>query len=139
MDRRYQTNCEGIDWAEVHALFEAAGLGGRAGDKIRRSYETSSLVCLVFAGQQLIALSRAITDWGYHAVICAVAVDPGWQRQGTGSKMLRFLLDRLPVWRVMLVSDDENARRFYRRPGFETYANVLARLDWNRLYDPPPA
>ena len=37
----------------------------------------------------------------------------------------------------MLVSDDKDAQRFYRRLGFSTYENVMARFDWGRLYDPP--
>jgi len=134
-----QYHCDGIEWAEVEALFRATGLDGRAGDKIRRSFENSSLVCFVFAqgdgDRRLVGMCRAITDWEYHAVIYDVAVQPELQSQGIGSAMLREVLAKLPVWRVMLVSDDEDAQRFYRRLGFAAYANVMARFDWDRLYD----
>jgi ribosomal protein S18 acetylase RimI-like enzyme len=139
MELTHQFNCDGIDWVEVEALFRETDLGGRAGDKIRRSFENSSLVCFVFtddAGDScLVGMCRAITDWEYHAVIYDVAVHPERQGQGVGSAMLREVLTKLPVWRVMLVSDDEDAQRFYRRLGFATYENVMARLDWGRLYD----
>ena len=135
MSLAYQYNCEGINWAEVEDLFRATDLGGRAGDKIRRSFEKSSLVCFVLADRRLIGVCRAITDWEYHAIIYDVAVHPAWQGQGIGSAMMHGLLTRLPVWRVMLVSDDGDARRFYQRLGFAQYDNVMARLDWGRLYD----
>jgi ribosomal protein S18 acetylase RimI-like enzyme len=143
MDLTYQYQCEGIDWAEVEALFRATDLDGRAGDKIRRSFENSSLVCFVFAcgdgDRRLVGICRAITDWEYHALIYDVAVHPELQRQGIGSAMMGELLARLPVWRIMLVSDEEPGQRFYRRLGFQTYENVMARLNRDRLYDPMPA
>lgn len=135
MELTYEYSCEGIDWTKVEALFRATDLGGRAGDKIRRSFENSSVVCFGFAARRLVAMCRAITDWEYHAVIYDVAVHPDWQGQGIGSAMMRGLLAKLPVWRVMLVSDDADGQRFYRRLGFEAYENVMARLDWDRLYD----
>ncbi len=137
MELRYQYDSAGVDWAEVEALFRLTDLGGRAGDKIRRSFENSGLVCFAFDAGRLVGMCRAITDWEYHAVIYDVAVHPDRQRQRAGSAMLGELLRRLPVWRVMLVSDDEDARRFYTRLGFEPYENVMARLDWGRLYDLP--
>jgi hypothetical protein len=51
--------------------------------------------------------------------------------------MMRALLEKLPVWRVTLVSDDADAQWFYRRLGFDDYQAVMARLDWNKLYDNP--
>ena len=119
-------------------LFRATHLGGRAGEKVRRAFENSSLVCFVFDGTRLVGMSRAITDWEYHAVIYDVAVHPDYQRQGIGSRMMREMLDRLPVWRVMLVSDEEDGRRFYRHLGFADYPDVMARLDWQRLFDSQP-
>ena len=55
--------------------------------------------------------------------------------------MMHELLDRLSVWRVLLrwSSDDADARRFYRRLGFDDYQDVMARLDWSRLYDASPS
>jgi hypothetical protein len=38
---------------------------------------------------------------------------------------------------VLLVSDDADAQRLYRRLGFDAYEDVMARLDWEELYDPP--
>lgn len=48
MDLTLQFDCSGIAWAELEALFKAAGLGGRAGDKLRRAFENSQLVCFAW-------------------------------------------------------------------------------------------
>ena len=85
-------------------------------------------------GARLIGASRAITDGEYHGLIYDVAVLPEYQGRGIGQSMLQQLLERLPVWRVMLVADEE-VQGFYRKAGFEGYPGVMARLDWNRLTD----
>jgi aralkylamine N-acetyltransferase len=133
----YRFDTEGVRWDEIEALFRSAGLGGRAGDKIRRAFENSTVVCFAFDGERLIGMSRALTDWEYHATIYDVAVHPDYQRLGIGSRMMQALLEKLPVWRVMLVSDDADAQRFYRRLGFDDYQDVMARLNWRNLYDNP--
>ena len=48
--------------------------------------------------------------------------------------MMNELLSSLPVWRILLVADD-NVRPFYARLGFELFGNVLARIDAAKLYD----
>lgn len=124
-----------VNWSELEALFKAGGLAGREGDKIRRAFEQSSLVCFVSQDSRLVGASRALTDGEYHALIYDVVVHPDCQRQGIGSAMIHALLARLPVWRVMLVADPD-VQPFYSQLGFAVYGDVMARLDWEKLYDP---
>jgi ribosomal protein S18 acetylase RimI-like enzyme len=105
------------------------------GDKIWRAFEQSSLVCFAYQGLRLVGASRALTDGEYHALIYDVVFHPDCQRQGIGSAMMHALLARLPAWRVMLVADQE-VQPFYGQFGFAPYGDVLAGLDWERLYDP---
>lgn len=134
MDIAYRFNCEGVDWNALEALFQAAELGGRKGDKLRRGFENSQLVCFAFDDAQLVGASRVLTDWEYHALIYDVAVLPDYQRRGIGSRMMEELLSRLKVFRVMLVADGE-VKDFYRKLGFEIHDEVMARFDWEQLYD----
>ena len=137
---RWQWTCDGVDWGELEALFAAVNLGGRKGDKLRRAFLASQLVCFVYDSDKdnLIGVSRALSDGEYHALIYDVAVHPDYQRAGIGTEILARLLERLPVWRVMLVADDD-VRGFYARCGFERHAQAMARFDWTKLYDFPDA
>jgi ribosomal protein S18 acetylase RimI-like enzyme len=132
----YRFSCQNVSTRELEELFAATELGGRVGKKIRRAFLNSSLVCLAYDRARLIGASRAITDGEYHALIYDVAVLPEYQRHGIGRRMMQELLDRLPVWRVMLVAD-EDVQGFYRGLGFENYPDVMAKLDWERLYVAP--
>jgi aralkylamine N-acetyltransferase len=124
----------GVDWAELERLFKAADLGGRSGDKLRRAFENSQVVCFARDGGRLVGACRAVTDWEYHATIYDVAVHPEYQGRGTGRQMMEAMIARLPVWRILLVCDEEVAG-FYQKLGFSEIHIVMARFDWDRLYD----
>ena len=127
----------GIDWSELVALFKLTHLGGREGDKIKRAFEKSDVVCFAVAGAKLVGAARALTDFEYHATIYDVVVHPDYQGRSIGTRMMSELLSALPVWRIVLVADG-NVQPFYESLGFEPYGDVLARLDRTKLYDPDP-
>src|SRR5690349_6175056 len=86
-----------VNWNELEELFKFANLAGRKGDKLRRAFLNSQAVCYGFDRGRLVGVARAITDGEYHALIYDVAVHPEYQRQGLGRRIMRNLLDRLPV------------------------------------------
>jgi aralkylamine N-acetyltransferase len=129
-----QRNSDGIDWSALVDLFMLTNLGGREGDKIKRAFEKSDLVCFARDASKLVGAARALSDFEYHATIYDVVVHPDYQRRSVGSRMMKALLSSLPVWRVLLVAD-ANVRPFYERLGFEPFGDVLARFDSTRLYD----
>jgi GNAT superfamily N-acetyltransferase len=131
---RFQHDLRDIDGEALESLFKAADLGGREGDKLRRAFGSSQVVCFVFADSRLIGAARALTDFEYHATIYDVVIHPDHQRQGIGAALMREVLKRLPVWRVLLVADGD-AARFYGRLGFQPYWDVMALLDRSRLHD----
>jgi predicted N-acetyltransferase YhbS len=63
-------------------------------------------------------------------------VDPAEQRRGLGTMLVQSLLDRLPVWRTMLVAGPD-VQAFYARLGFALHSDVMARLNRDRLFDTP--
>jgi ribosomal protein S18 acetylase RimI-like enzyme len=130
----YQADCQGVSAEALEALFRAAGLEGRAGDKILRAFKNSSIVQFAVAGDRLIGACRAITDGEYHACVYDVAVDPGYQRQAIGRELMSRALSELNVWRVLLVAYPE-VQGFYRQFGFEPYENVMGKCDRQWLFD----
>jgi len=133
----FRQDHSGIDWQKLEALFALTNLGGRKGDKLRRAFLNSPVVCYAHDGERLVGAARAITDGEYHAFVYDVAVHPVYQKRGLGKKLMQSLLERLPVWRTMLVAS-EDVQPFYASLGFAPYPDVVARLDRGKLYDAPP-
>ena len=131
MDLSFRFTNEGVDWGELERLFKAADLGGRKGDKIRRAFENSPVVCFAWDGSRLAGAARAITDWEYHATVYDVVIHPDYQGQGAGKQMMQALIDRLPVWRILLVCEEERVG-FYQKLGFSELRVVMARYVWKQ-------
>lgn len=131
---RFECDTSSVDWQALLSLFKLAKLGGREGDKVRRAFENSTVVCFAFDGAKLVAAGRALSDREYHATIYDVAVHPEYQRRGVGTQLMNELMAMLPVWRVLLVADGD-AREFYRRLGFEPFGDVMGRFDHTKLFD----
>ena len=132
---RLQRDCTEIEWSALIELFKLAGLAGREGDKVRRSFERSDVVCFALDGSKLVGAARALTDFEYHGTIYDVAIHPDYQRQAIGTRIIQEILSVLGVWRVLLVADAD-VRPFYEQLGFYRFEDVLARMDKSRLYDP---
>ena len=132
----FRDSCVGLDWVELEALFVTVDLGNRKGAKLRRAFEKSAHVCLAYERERLIGVCRAITDGEYHAFIYDVAVHPSEQGKGLGRALMQRLLGKLPVWRIMLVAEDD-ARGFYRTLGFKPYGDVMALRDRRWLETEP--
>jgi len=130
----YMVDCAGVTATALEDLFRAAGLGGRAGDKILRAFKNSSIVRVAMANDRLIGTCRAITDGEYHAFVYDVAVHPEYQGHGVGKELMSRLLSELKVWRVMLVADQQ-VQGFYMQFGFGLYDDVMAKCDRQWLFD----
>jgi ribosomal protein S18 acetylase RimI-like enzyme len=118
----------------IGSALSGRDLGGREGDKVRRAFENSTVVCFAMDGPRLVGAARALSDHEYHATVYDVVVHPEYQRRGLGSRLMGEMLALLPVWRVLLVADGD-AKRFYQRLGFEPFGDVLALVDRAKLYD----
>ncbi|HJS92143.1 MAG TPA: GNAT family N-acetyltransferase [Steroidobacteraceae bacterium] len=129
-----QRDTAAVAWPALVELFNLTNLSGREGEKVRRAFEKSDLLCFAMDGSKLVGAARALTDFEYHATIYDVVVHPEYQGHSVGTRMMKELLSSLPVWRILLVAD-AHVRPFYERLGFEPFGDVLARLDRTRLCD----
>jgi len=109
-------------------------MGGRSKDKLYCAFENSYTACFAFDEDKLVGTGRAISDGEYHAGIYDVAVLPDYQGQGIGREIMQRLLNRLNVWRIILVADGDN-QDFYRKLGFEVLENVMAKFNLQFLND----
>lgn len=82
---QFQRDSRGIDWHELVRLFKLAKMGGREGDRVRRAFENSTVVCFALDGHRLVGAARALSDGEYHATVYDVVVHPEYQRRGVGS------------------------------------------------------
>ena len=51
---------DGVNWPDVEELFALVGLNGRTGDKLRRAFENSQVVCYAYASSRIVGVTPAV-------------------------------------------------------------------------------
>ena len=104
--------------------------------RIGDAFENSQVVCFATDNRRLVGAGRAISDGEYHGIIFDIVVHPDFQRHGIGEQLVKGIIERLPVWRIILVAD-KDVQPFYAKLGFQPFTDVMTRFDQTRLYDGP--
>ncbi|MCM3163968.1 GNAT family N-acetyltransferase [Metabacillus litoralis] len=108
------------------SLHEASGLikskkGTYTREQLYQAAENSWYHISIYDQEQLIAFGRMISDGVYQALICDVMVDPSYQKQGLGKKIIEALLQKCKdsgIQSVQLFSA-KGKQQFYKKLGFE--------------------
>jgi N-acetylglutamate synthase-like GNAT family acetyltransferase len=108
------------------SLHEASGLikskkGTYTREQLYQAAENSWYHISIYDQEQLIAFGRMISDGVYQALICDVMVDPTYQKQGLGKKIIEALLQKCKdsgIQSVQLFSA-KGKQQFYKKLGFE--------------------
>ncbi len=121
-----KSECRGVDWHSLAAVFERAPLGIRESEKLKRAFENSYSRCFAYYENHIIGAARALCDGEYYAAIYDVVVEPEYQGKGVGKQMMNFLIENLPVAQVLLVSVP-GKEEFYRKLQFRKNKTAMTR------------
>lgn len=124
---RLTFDLSGIDWTEAALVFERAPLGTREPDKLRRSFEASPLACFALEGEHIVGMGRALTDFEYQGAIYDLCLLPQYQGLGLGTRIMRALLERMPVETVILYAVP-GKEPFYEALGFKQMKTAMGRF-----------
>ena len=117
----------GVDWPALKARLAGDRFdNGRSADALRRSFESSAVVCMAWKDGAVVGKARALSDGVCNAYVIDVWTDSKLRKRGIGSAMMRRLLDRLPGQHVYLFSDDRAS--FYEGLGFEAQPVGLSKV-----------
>lgn len=102
-------NRRAIDWRRLCELLQAAGLGERDPHTLQRVYQHSQFCYWGFIGDELIATAHAISDLTSVAYLADVAIDPRFQGQGLGRRLMdRVMQDLAPLGKVSSIRCRKN-------------------------------
>jgi len=81
--------------------------------------ENSDLTITAWHGQQLIGISRSLTDFSYAAYLADLAVDEEFQGRGIGTQLIRETRSRLGKECMIVLLAAPKANDYYAKVGFE--------------------
>jgi len=119
MELHYETDTR-PSAAQVIALYDKAGLPRPTDDpeRIQKMYESSNLVISAWHNQRLVAVCRGLTDWVWCCYLSDLAVDPDYQKNGLGKKLIALAKEKIGDQSMLLLLSVPQAMAYYPKIGF---------------------
>ena len=112
-----------ITAAQAIDLYIRSGLGERRPVDNPKTFESmlknANLTITAWDGDQLIGISRSLTDFEYVAYLADLAVDQKYQRQGIGQRLIEETKTRLGLNCMIVLLAAPKANDYYQHIGFE--------------------
>jgi ribosomal protein S18 acetylase RimI-like enzyme len=112
-----------ISAAQAIDLYIRSSLGERRPINNLQTFESmlkhANLTITAWDGDQLIGISRSLTDFSYVAYLSDLAVDQKYQRQGIGKKLVDETKIRLGPDCMIVLLAAPKANGYYEHIGFE--------------------
>ncbi|AOS78822.1 MULTISPECIES: GNAT family N-acetyltransferase [Hydrogenophaga] len=125
----WREDVDGIDWAELSALYRAAPLGDKPPERLRTVFGNSLFKCFVFEDGRLVGAGRALADGADCSYICDIAVLPGHQGTGLGKQIVAHLVERSRGHKKIILYAVPGKEPFYRKFGFLRMKTAMAIFD----------
>jgi ribosomal protein S18 acetylase RimI-like enzyme len=108
---------------QLEALYSSVGWEAYLKDgvgSLLKAIENSTFVVSAWYQKRLVGLARVMSDEVSIFYLQDILVDPAFQGQGIGSRLMKHCLARFDHVRmgVLMTDDREDQGRFYRRFGF---------------------
>jgi N-acetylglutamate synthase-like GNAT family acetyltransferase len=105
---------------QIIILYSNAGLPRPTGDaeRIKKMYSHSNLIITAWDGERLVGVSRCITDWCWSCYLADLAVQPGYQKEGIGKKMIELIKEKAGEQTMILLLSVPEAMSYYPKVGF---------------------
>lgn len=107
------------DIATIIALYNISGLPRPTHDaaRMQKMYENANLVVTAWHGDQLVGISRSITDWAWSCYLADLAVHPDYMKSGIGKRLVHLTKEKLGDESMLLLLSVPSAMEYYPKIG----------------------
>lgn len=110
---------------QIIELYENAGLPRPTHDKERigKMYANANLIISAWNGNQLVGVSRAITDWVWSCYLADLAVRNDYKASGIGRQLVKLTKEKVGAQSMVLLLSVPTAMEYYPKIGMEKVDN----------------
>ena len=104
---------------QIIELYDKAGLSRPTKDKarIQKMFEASNLVVTAWINDDLVGVSRSVTDWVWTCYLADLAVHPDFKKKGIGKELVRLTKEKLGEQVMILLLSAPSAIEYYPKIG----------------------
>jgi len=106
-------------------LYNSAGLNRPTTDyrRISQMYVNSNLIVTAWDEDELVGISRSLTDFSYCCYLSDLAVREGYKRKGIGRRMIEITKEVVGGQTMLLLLAAPSAMEYYPKVGLEKVEN----------------
>lgn len=110
---------------EIIEVYTSAGLNRPVYDKARiaKMYQHSNLIVTAWHNEELVGVSRSLTDFCYCCYLSDLAVKEDYKHHGIGKNLIELIKEELGDEVMLLLLSAPGAMEYYPKVGFETVKN----------------
>lgn len=80
-------------------------------------FDSSNLIVTAWNDEQLVGISRSITDWVWSCYLADLAVHPAFKKAGIGKELVRLTKEKLGEKSMLLLLSVPTAMEYYPKIG----------------------
>ncbi len=108
-----------IDWVYICELFSKVNWRTRIPEEIEKAFRSSTWTLFIYDEDRLIGFGRTIDDGRYYAMLGDVVVDPDFQGNGIGKKIVSTLNGLLENYHFVTLTAAPGKESFYQSMGWK--------------------
>lgn len=110
---------------QIITLYKNSGLNRPITDhgRIEKMYQNSNLIVSAWSEDELVGISRSLTDFCYACYLSDLAVDKKYQKMGIGKVLIEKTRDEIGKETALLLLSAPTAMGYYPKVGFEEIKN----------------
>ncbi|MCK0193025.1 GNAT family N-acetyltransferase [Arenibacter sp. F20364] len=111
--------------AEIIEVYNSSGIKRPTKDseRITKMYENSNLIITAWLNNELIGISRSMTDFCYACYLSDLAVKSEYQKEGIGKRLIELTEKEIGKETALILLSAPIAMEYYPKIGFEKVDN----------------
>lgn len=116
------------DTAAIIAVFNSSGIHRPTADasRITAMFARADLIVSAWAGDELVGISRSLTDFCYCCYLSDLAVSKAYQHKGIGKELVRRTQEAAGEQATLILVAAPAAAGYYPKIGMEKLENAFA-------------
>ncbi|HEY4789603.1 MAG TPA: GNAT family N-acetyltransferase [Bacteroidales bacterium] len=110
---------------QIINVYRSSGINRPIADKsrIKKMYDNSNLIVTAWDGNELVGISRSLTDYCYCCYLSDLAVSKPYQKQGIGKKLIELTKQKIGDETMLLLLSAPSAMEYYPKVGLNKVEN----------------
>ena len=111
--------------SEIIKVYDSSGINRPTKDieRITKMYANSNLIVTAWLNNELIGISRSITDFCYACYLSDLAVKSEYQKEGIGKRLIELTEKEIGKKTALILLSAQTAMEYYPKIGFDKIDN----------------